>query len=63
MMEFKVEGMTCGHCVGAVTKTVKLIDPEANVQVDLPSKKVSVESSKERAVFAEALTQAGYATR
>ena len=62
MLEFSVEGMTCGHCVGAVTKTVKLVDRKAEIQVDLANKKVSVVSSKERAVFATALTDAGYAT-
>ena len=62
MIEFEVIDMTCGHCVGAVTKTVKLVDPAANVQIDLASKKVSVESSKERSIFAEALREAGYPT-
>jgi len=62
MIEFEIKNMTCGHCVGAVTKTVKLVDPSADVQVDLASKKVLVESSEERSSFAEALTEAGYAT-
>lgn len=62
MMEFEIKNMTCGHCVGAVTETVKLVDPAADVMVDLDSKKVSVGSSKERSPFAEALTQAGYPT-
>lgn len=62
MIEFEVKDMSCGHCVSAVTKAVKLVDPAADVQVDLASKKVSVESSKERSKFAEALTEAGYLT-
>ena len=35
MIELRVEGMTCGHCVSAVTRAVKALDPEAHVQVDL----------------------------
>lgn len=62
MIEFEVKDMSCGHCVSAVTKAVKLVDPAADVQVDLASKKVSVESSMERSKFAEALTEAGYPT-
>jgi len=62
MIEFEVKDMSCGHCVGAVTKAVKLVDPAADIQVDLASKKVSVGSSKERSLFAEALTEAGYPT-
>jgi len=62
MIEFEVKDMSCGHCVGAVTKAVKQVDPAAVVQVDLASKKVSVDSSKERSLIAEALTEAGYPT-
>jgi copper chaperone len=62
MIEFEVKNMSCGHCVGAVTKTVKLVDPAADVQVDLAGKKVSVESNEDRLSFAEALTEAGYPT-
>ncbi len=60
MHEFRVEAMSCGHCVDVVTKTVKTVDPQAQVQVDLASKQVKVESSKERAFIAGALAEAGY---
>ncbi len=62
MIEFEIKNMTCGHCVGAVSKAVKVVDPAADVKVDLASKKVSVDSGKERSSFAEALAQAGYPT-
>jgi copper chaperone len=60
MLEFNVPAMSCGHCVGAVTKVVKEVDPQAKVEVDLDSKKVTVESPQARNAFAEALTEAGY---
>lgn len=35
MLEFKVEGMTCGHCIRAVTEAVHTVAPAADVTVDL----------------------------
>ncbi|MCY1164584.1 MAG: heavy-metal-associated domain-containing protein [Pseudomonadota bacterium] len=60
MIEFELQDMTCGHCAGMVNRTVKLVDPEAKIEVDVASKKVKIESSEDRAAFAEALTEAGY---
>jgi copper chaperone len=62
MIEFEVKDMSCGHCASVITKTVKLVDPEAKVQVDLGGKKVTVESTEDRTSFAEAITEAGYPT-
>jgi len=60
MMEFKIEDMSCGHCASVITKTVKALDAQAKVEIDLAQKKVTVESSEPRAIIAEALTDAGY---
>ena len=62
MLEFEVKDMSCSHCAGSVTKAVKLVDPAAQVEVDLGSKKVKVGSSADRALFAKAITEAGYPT-
>ncbi|WP_431099216.1 heavy-metal-associated domain-containing protein [Polaromonas aquatica] len=59
-MEFNIPAMSCGHCVGAVTQAVKSLDPAAQVSVDLPGKKVVVQSSQERRAVAAALAEAGY---
>ncbi len=45
MIELTVEGMSCGHCVGRVTQAVQGIDPAAKVQVDLPSKRVTIDGA------------------
>ena len=60
MIEFEVKNMSCGHCVGAITKAVKQLDPRATVETDLTNKKVRVESSQSREVLASALAEAGY---
>ena len=62
MIEFEVKDMSCGHCVGVVTQTVKLVDSDAKVEVDLQGKKVRIESDEDRSSFAEALAAAGYPT-
>lgn len=59
-MEFNIPAMSCGHCVGAVTQAVKSLDAAAQVSVDLPGKKVVVQSSQDREAVAAALAEAGY---
>lgn len=60
MIEFKVDAMSCGHCVSLVTEAVRSVDPQARVDVDLEGKKVKIESNQDRARIAQALTEAGY---
>ena len=60
MIELTVKDMTCNHCVGVVTKAVKSVDPNATVNVDLPSKRVQVNSAGSLGAFTKALQEAGY---
>jgi copper chaperone CopZ len=60
MIELTVKDMTCNHCVGVVTKAVKSVDPNATINVDLPSKRVQVNSSGSVGAFTKALQEAGY---
>ncbi|HEX2544419.1 MAG TPA: cation transporter [Ramlibacter sp.] len=57
---FNVQGMSCGHCVGAVTQAVKSVDPQAQVKVDLGSGKVEVQSQQDRTAIAKAIEEEGY---
>ena len=57
---FDVQGMTCGHCANAVTQAVKSVDPAAQVQVDLGSGKVQVQSQQDHAAIAKAIEEEGY---
>ncbi len=61
MIEFKVDAMSCNHCVRAVTEAIRSADPTAKVEVDLAAKTVRAESSLPRATLAGALAEAGYA--
>ncbi len=60
MQVFNVEGMTCGHCVRAVTQAVQNQDPAAEVKVDLAAKQVSVQSQLSRDVIAGLIREEGY---
>lgn len=56
-----VEGMSCQHCVKAVTNALTSIEGVSNVKVDLESKKVEVEGEKlVDAILKEAVEDAGY---
>jgi copper chaperone len=52
--------MTCGHCVSAVTRAVKTVDPEANVQVDLGTGRVRVDGRSSADALGKAIAEAGY---
>jgi copper ion binding protein len=57
-----VTGMTCGHCVAAVTAEVGRIDGVTAVDVELASGLVTVTSDGplDDAAFAAAVDEAGY---
>ena len=60
MQAFKVDGMTCGHCVRAVTEAVQGVDPGSTVAVDLPAGSVTTDSTLAAERLMEAIRGAGY---
>lgn len=60
---FTVNGMTCAHCVAAVTEEVAKLDHVNHVEVDLASGDVTVQSDGpiDPIQFAAAVDEAGYA--
>ena len=60
MIELTLPDMTCGHCVRTVTETVRQLDAEARIDVDLPAHRVRIESARTAEEFAAALGEAGY---
>ena len=59
---FRVTGMTCGHCVSAVTQEVGAIADVADVSVDLSSGAVNLTSGRPLSTeeVAAAINEAGY---
>ena len=60
MQVFNVQGMSCGHCVKAITSAVQAKDPAASVRVDLAAKEVGVESSLSPEQVIEVISEEGY---
>ncbi|MEV4685740.1 heavy-metal-associated domain-containing protein [Streptomyces kurssanovii] len=59
---YEVKGMTCGHCVSAVTAEVGSLAGVESVQVDLTAGEVTVVADRELAYddVAAAVDEAGY---
>ena len=62
MMILKVEGMTCGHCVGRVQKALDAVPGVIGAKVDLDSGTAEIRTGAGTgaAVLAEIVTEAGY---
>lgn len=60
MQVFKVQGMSCGHCVRTVTEAVQTRDAAAEVQVDLGAGEVRVASRLAAEQVLEAIREEGY---
>ncbi len=63
MQVFNVQGMSCGHCVKAITQAVQAKDPAASVRVDLAAKEVGVESALSAEQVIEVISEEGYAVK
>ncbi|MFJ7795163.1 cation transporter [Pseudomonas sp. NPDC096950] len=63
MQVFNVQGMSCGHCVKAITQALQAKDPAASVRVDLAAKEVGVESALTTEQVIAAITEEGYDAR
>ena len=61
MLSYRVDDMSCGHCVSTITKAVRAVDAGARVQADLGRHLVQVEPTEaDAAEIAEAISEAGY---
>ena len=59
-IELHVEGMSCQHCVAAVTNAIREHDAAAQVQIDLGTGRVVVESTQPVDALKAAIGEAGY---
>ena len=59
-IELTLPDMTCGHCARTVTSTVQKLDASAQVQVDLPSHTVVIQTSQSADAVKQALADEGY---
>jgi copper chaperone len=62
MTTIKIKGMTCGHCVMAVTKALGGIEGVKDVRVDLEKGEAAFTEEKpvDRALIRERIMKAGF---
>jgi len=60
MIELTVDDMTCGGCVASITRVVKGLDPDAKVNANVETKRVSIDSVTDTDAVVAAIANAGY---
>lgn len=58
--DLSVKGMSCQHCVKAITKAIQGEDPAATVQVELPQGLTRVTTTLTRDAVARLIEEEGY---
>lgn len=59
-MKLIVEGMTCAHCVRAITTAIQALQPASRVGVDLGAGTVSIDGEVDPARAVAAIEAEGY---
>ena len=60
MLKLKVEGMTCNHCVMAVTKALKKVPGVEKVKVSLEKGEALVEGTADPKALVQGVEEEGY---
>ncbi|MFX0543861.1 heavy-metal-associated domain-containing protein [Roseovarius sp. S1116L3] len=60
MKQFKVPGMSCGHCTSTIEKAIKAADPAARMSCDTGSRMIEVESVLDAPALLGVIQGAGY---
>ncbi len=59
-LALKVPTMVCDGCVKTVKEAIQTVDADAKVEIDLPSKQVTVESQASESSIKQAITATGH---
>ena len=62
MATIKIKGMSCNHCVMAVTKALAAVDGISDIKVDLKNGEAAYREMKpvDKQIIKEAIRKAGY---
>ena len=63
MLDLAVDGMTCEHCVRAVTEAVSTLPGVSGVVVDLQAGRVRVDGDPDAGTVKDAIEAEGYFVR
>ena len=59
-IELTVPSMVCEVCAGTITKAINTHEPKAKVNIDLDSKKVTVDTNASEESIKQIITSAGH---
>ncbi|MDJ0556584.1 MAG: heavy-metal-associated domain-containing protein [Microcoleaceae cyanobacterium MO_207.B10] len=59
-MQLKVPSIACGGCADTITKAIKTHESEADVQVDVENKLVTVDTKASEESIKQVITAAGH---
>ncbi len=59
-VEIKVPSMVCQACANTVTKAIKSLDTEADVQINLETKTVNINGKPSETAVKEAIVSVGH---
>lgn len=59
-MKLKIETISCAHCVKTITQAILAADKSANVNIDLKTKIVEINSSLNQTTILSLLDDIGY---
>lgn len=59
-LRFTVPDMDCGSCVRSITEAVHRLDPAAQVEADLATKRVSIGGGADAKAYEGAIEAAGF---
>lgn len=59
-LQLMIPNMACSACVDTITKAVQAIDPAAEINPDVKTKQVSIETQANEASIRDAIAAAGY---
>lgn len=59
-MKFEIPNMNCGGCAKGVTATIKEVDPNADVKIDIETKQVEVTTTASLDTVKNALDEDGF---
>ncbi len=62
MHRFRIANMNCGGCAKGVTASLRLADPQAEIEIKLDMREASVTSAMDTASLEQALRDGGWKT-
>ena len=60
MTRFHIANMTCSHCKASVEKAVTALDDDAELDFDMETREVEIDSTASKSAILSALDAAGY---